>query len=140
MKRSSLTRRIGLPRKREEPRRDEGRVRHARVKPKPGAPPTAEEKRHMDRLARMDCLVLGRAHVRDLKCKGRVTLHHVSSDGFKRIARSHQRIVPLCEKHHLIQVGPHASVEALGHRVFGKVYGVDLLAEADRLWEESCAD
>lgn len=124
MKRSALNR------KRATPRRNEGRTTHTRIAPKPGAPPTADERLHMDRVAKMPCMV-------GFGCKGRTTLHHVSSDGFARIARSHQRVTPLCERHHLIQHGPRESVEAMGHAEFMATYGIDLLAEADRLWRES---
>ncbi len=88
----------------------------------------------MDRVATLDCLAMGSVAY---PCAGRITLHHVSSDGNQRIARSHKRVVPLCERHHLIQHGPHESVEATGHAGFTAMYGVDLLAESDRLWEES---
>jgi hypothetical protein len=111
-------------------RRAPDRVKHVREKPKPGAPPTAAEREHMDRVADLPCLVGG-------GCAGRVTLHHVSSDGYKRIARSHQRVVPLCERHHQIQHGPRESVEALGHAGFKITYGLDLLVEADCLWSDS---
>ena len=92
-------------------------------------PPSAEEKRHMDRVARLPCLV----------CGGRSTLHHVTAyaDRIGRVSRSHQRIAPLCPTHHQIQWGPRESVEALGHRGFFYTYGIDLMAEAERLWAES---
>ena len=99
------------------------------MKGKANAPATAEERRHMAVLVEMGCLVRK-------GCAGRATIHHVSSDGLKRIARSHKRVVCLCEKHHQIQHGPHESVEALGHGGFEAVYGINLLHEAVRLWDE----
>ena len=102
------------------------KVTHKRIKPKAGAAPTAEERRFMSWVAECPCLACGRRPV---------TLHHVTSDGFKRISRSHKRIVPLCAMHHLIQHGPTISVEALGHHGFKLRWGVDLLVEAERLWE-----
>ena len=103
------------------------KVNHGRMKPKAGAPPTAEEKRFMEWVAtELACLACGRRPV---------TLHHVTSDGYKRIARSHRRIVPLCAMHHLIQHGPTVSVEALGHAGFNLRWQVDLLLEAEGLWE-----
>lgn len=99
---------------------------HKRMKPKAGAPPTAVERRFMAWVALCSCLACGRRPV---------TLHHVTSDGFKRITRSHKRLAPLCAMHHLIQHGPTISVEALGHAGFKERWGVDLLAEAERLWE-----
>ncbi len=68
-----------------------------------------------------------------LVCGARSTVHHVTSDGYKRISRSHLRVVPLCPRHHQIQHGPRESVEALGHAGFTATYGIDLLAEAERL-------
>lgn len=121
-------RRTPLKAKRDRPRRSEGRVTHARIRPKAGAAPTAEEQRHMARVAALPCLVCG---VRP------VTLHHVTSDGTKRISRSHKRVTPLCPRHHLIQHGPRESVEALGHAGFYREHWVHLLVEADRLWAET---
>jgi hypothetical protein len=81
----------------------------------------------MDRVAAMGCLV----------CGSPATIHHVTSDGFKRIARSHKRVAPLCPVHHQIQHGPHESVEALSHAGFTKRYDIDLLAWADSAWADS---
>lgn len=89
---------------------------------------SAAEMRHMDRVAALGCLVSGKP----------ATLHHVTASIHGgRIARSHKRVVPLAPEYHLIQHGPKSSVEALGHAGFFAAYGIDLLAEADRLWEES---
>lgn len=105
---------------------------HTRIKPKAGAAPTAEEKRHMERVAGLPCLVSGQRPV---------TLHHVTgyADRKGRFARSHRLVVPLAPEYHLIQHDPHQtmSVEALGHRGFYQEWGIDLLAEAERLWRES---
>ena len=90
---------------------------------------SASEKRHYSRVAALGCLV----------CGAQATIHHVTSDGNQRIARSNKRVVPLCAPHHQIQHGPQGSVEALGHAGFTNVYGIDLLEEADRLWAESDA-
>lgn len=95
-------------------------------------PPTAAEKRHMARVAEMPCLVSGRSPV---------TLHHVTgyADRMGRFARSHKLVVPLAPEYHLIQHDPFQtlSVEALGHRGFFEEWGIDLLAVAMRLWDES---
>ena len=121
-------RRSPLKAKRERPRRCEGRVTHGRMRPKAGAPPTPEEKRHIERVRKLPCLVCGVQPV---------TLHHVSSDGTKRIARSHKLVTPLCARHHLIQHGPKESVEALGHAGFYREHWIHLLVEAERLWAET---
>jgi hypothetical protein len=122
-----MLRKSPLKKRRETPRRNEGRIQHERMRPKGVAPPTAAEKAHMGRIAAMGCLVCGEA----------ATIHHVTSDGMKRIARSHKRTAPLCPRHHQIQFGPHESVEALGHAGFTRVYGIDLLAWADQEWVKS---
>ena len=105
-------------------------VNHKRMNPKASAPPTAKEKAHMDRVAQLPCLVSGERPV---------TLHHVTgyADIMGRLPRSHQLVVPLAPRYHLIQHGPKESVEALGHRGFFKTHGIDLLAEAEFLRAES---
>jgi len=90
--------------------------------------PTAAERRHIARIAAHGCLV----------CGDPATVHHVTSDGFKRITRTHERIAPLCPPHHMYQFGPRESVEALGHAGFREVHGIDLLEWADRAWLDSC--
>lgn len=94
--------------------------------------PTAMERRHMNAVAARGCLV----------CGGEATLHHVTghSDRMGRLPRSHQRIVPLCPLHHqgLGEKAPMlVSVESLNHRGFYQEHGIDLLAEAERLWVET---
>jgi len=86
---------------------------------------TAEERRHLQAVAAMGCLVCGEP----------ATVHHVTSDGYKRLDRTHRRVTPLCPVHHMVQFGPRESVEALGHAGFRETYGIDLLAVADHLWE-----
>lgn len=90
--------------------------------------PTASERRHMARVAALPCLA----------CGARSTVHHVTASIHGgRISRRHDRVVPLCPVHHQIQHGPRESVEALSHRGFWLTYGIDLLAEAERLWAET---
>lgn len=85
----------------------------------------AAARRHFERIAAMPCLV----------CGGQATVHHVTgyADRMGRIPRRDDRVVPLCPMHHQIQHGPRESVEALGHRGFYRVHGINLLAEAERL-------
>lgn len=92
-----------------------------------GNRPSAAEQRHIERVAGMGCLV----------CRMPATVHHVTSDGYQRLVRSHRRVVPLCPRHHQIQHGPRESVEALGHAGFTATYGIDLLFAAEQLWSES---
>jgi hypothetical protein len=127
MKQTPLLRRTPL-------RAKAGMQRRAPIKAKrkPAAP--AAEKRHVARVAAMPCLACGWA----------ATVHHVTAPiTGGRIARSDRRIVPLCNfaPHHQIIYERDAknpqSVEGLGHPGFYARYGIDLLAEADRLWAES---
>lgn len=107
---------------------------HSRMKPKAGAPPTAAERAHFDRVAKLPCLVSGQHGV---------TLHHVTgyADRPGRFSRSHRLIVPLLAIYHQKVFDPKAfapiSVEGLGHQGFYDEWGIDLLAEARRLETES---
>lgn len=102
-------------------------ARTAPIKVKRRKATTAVERRHLDRVAAMPCLV----------CGAPSTVHHVTSDGYQRLTRTHERVAPLCPRHHMIQWGPRDSVEALGHAGFTATYGIDLLAVADALWAQS---
>lgn len=82
---------------------------------------TTAEKRHHDLIAEMPCIACGRHGVH---------VHHVHSDGFKRVGKSHWRVVPLCPECH--QNGPQA-VHKIGHAAFNALWGFNLLAEAERL-------
>lgn len=119
--------------KRTTPRRNEGRITHGRIKPKAGAKPTPEEARHIARVRKLPCLVSGK----------RATVHHVTgyADRPGRFSRSHRLVVPLAGEYHQTVRDPSArnpsSVEGLSHQGFYEKYGIDLLAEAKRLWEES---
>lgn len=64
-----------------------------------------------------------------------VDVHHVIgyADRMGRAPKRHDRVVPLCKPHHDVQHGPRDSVHALGHRGFYQKYGIDLMAEAERL-------
>lgn len=86
---------------------------------------TKAEREHMAYIASLPCLV----------CGGQATVHHVTgyADRMGRFSRDHMLTVPLCPRHHQIQHGPRESVEALSHRGFYEVYGIDLEREAMRL-------
>ena len=55
-----------------------------------------------------------------------------------RVARTHQRIVPLAPEYHQHDWGAE-SVERLGHQGFYRRHRIDLMKEAERLWEETVA-
>lgn len=124
-----MLRRSPLKPKRSKPRRNEGRVTHGRMKPKPARDPNAEERRFREQVRACGCLV----------CGAPATIHHVTSDGHKRIARSHKRVTPLCPVHHQKVFDPKdadpISVEGLTHAGFTARYGIDLLKWADDAWE-----
>lgn len=128
MKRSPLRAKRPTPR-----RKAPERVQHTRIKPKAGAPPTAAEKAHIARVAKLPCLVSGKP----------ATVHHVTgyADRPGRFIRSHRLVVPLAPEYHQKVRDPKASdplsVEGLSHRGFFRKYGIDLLAEAERLWLET---
>lgn len=122
-----MKRNAPLPARRATPRRKAPeRVAHNRSKPKAGAAPTAAERRHMDRVAAMPCLVTGQREV---------VLHHVMKCPGKRMRRDHRFVVPLTPEMH--NMGDQ-SVHMLGSEArFLEVHGIDLAAWAVRLWEES---
>lgn len=87
---------------------------------------SAWERQHHAMVAELPCLV----------CQSwPVDVHHVIgyADRMGRAPKRHDRVVPLCKPHHDIQHGPRTSVHALGHRGFFETYGLDLMAEAERL-------
>ena len=88
--------------------------------------PTKAERDHMARVAGLGCLVCGARPV---------VVHHVvgSAHTMGRLPKRHDRVAPLCKRHHDVQHGPRESVHAIGHQGFYAVYGIDLLAEAERL-------
>lgn len=129
-----LKQKAPMKKKRSEPRREmPERTKYERLAPKASAPPTRSEKRHMDRVTKMPCLVCGNPS----------TLHHVTgwADKIGRKTRTHKCVVPLCAKHHQKVFDPKnsdpISVEGLGHQKFFQKHGKDLCAIGDLLWLES---
>lgn len=87
---------------------------------------SAADRAHHAKIARMSCLVCG---------DWPVNVHHVVgyADRAGRLTKRHDRVVPLCDRHHDVQFGPRESVHAIGHRGFYAMHGIDLMAEAERL-------
>lgn len=110
-------------------------MKRSPMKRKRSPSPSSAERAHMNRVAQKGCLVCGRP----------ATVHHVTgwADRMGRFARSDKLVVPLCPMHHQAVHDPLASdpvsVENLNHQGFFKKHGIDLKAEAERLWEETCA-
>ena len=96
-----------------------------------GAAKSAAEKRHLDRIAAMRCLLCKRP--------GPSTVHHVRHKITRSgtFARDHKRTVPLCVACHQHDHGKE-SVERVHEAGIYERTGIDLWAEAERLWEESC--
>ena len=95
-------------------------------------PPTAAEKQFHAYVRGLPCLV----------CGASATLHHVTgySDRMGRLPRREDRCAPLCPMHHQAVFDPYAndpvSVERLNHRGFFEKHGIDLMAEAERIWNQ----
>lgn len=92
-------------------------------------PPTSAQRKRWDDIVALGCLVCDRA----------ATIHHVTASIHGgRLTRRHDRVVPLCPMHHQKAFDPYhndpQSVEALSHRGFYRKFGIDLLAEAERIW------
>lgn len=93
--------------------------KHNRMKPKWKPQANAAEIRFREWVRGFGCLVCGRV----------AEIHHIISDGFKRISKCHWRIVPLCSEHHRGTSGYHG----LGSdRLFTTTYGIKLYDKA--LW------
>jgi hypothetical protein len=85
----------------------------------------------MGRLAQMPCLACG---------NGPVEVHHCVgyADRIGRAPKRHDRVVPLCVFCH--RLGGRQAVHGGSHRSFYAEWGVDLMAEAERLWTENEAE
>lgn len=117
--------RTPLRQKRPTPRRNEGRIKHARIK----VANEKLEKAHVERIARMPCIVPG--------CGAKSVIHHVMHmpHGMKRTRRDDRFIAPLCPNHH--NIGNH-SVHMLGSEAaFLIAHGIDLAIWAEYQWKQT---
>ena len=77
----------------------------------------------MDYVASLGCVV----------CKRPAQIHHIQHMNGKSMKRDHRYVVGLCMEHHTGSNGIHG----LGHEdIFNEIYGIDLVEEAVRLWNE----
>jgi hypothetical protein len=121
--------RTPLRSKRPTPRRQAPeRVPQGRMKRRQGSDPTAGEARHHERLRALGCIVTGQPT--------RV-LHHIMHMPGKSQRRDHRYVVPLLARLH--NMGDDSVHALAGEERFREVHGVDLVAEAVRLWRESVA-
>lgn len=93
---------------------------HKRIKSKPVKHPA-----YLEWLHSQPCIVTGQSAV---------IAHHLTSLGHGRITRNDRYCVPLIEELHA--VGNTNAVHEIGHANFECVWGVDLVSEANRLWDE----
>lgn len=120
-----LMRRTPLAKARANPRRDEGRVQHGRVKAK-GRFPTTHHKRYWDSLDRQ-CAVCGRMDA--------TVIHHILAPMVEKMRpRDHRFVAVLCPQHH--NMG-NISVHLLGsEEAFRDVTGIDLVEVARANWSK----
>ncbi len=91
-----------------------------RIKPKYNPKPNAAERRYHDEVRKLGCLVCGQMP----------SIHHVTAKTGPR--RDHYRVVPLCPIHHQ---GTHGFHGLGSDKLFTDMYGIDLRAEADRIYK-----
>lgn len=87
--------------------------------------PNAAERRHHAQIREMPCLLCGAAPV---------SVHHVVSDGYKRVSKDHRYVAPLCPECH--QNGPDA-IHRNSPEHFNELLGFNLLDWASDQWEAS---
>ena len=115
-----MLRRSPLKAKRDAPRRNEGRVKHGRMKPK-ATGKTAEEARFIELVAGLGCLICGKP----------ASIHHIMHAPGKHCRRDHRFIAPLCYDHHQGDEGVHG----LGSEgAFRDLWGVDIVGWAMAAW------
>ena len=111
-----------LKSKRDTPRRNEGRVTHARIKRK-ATDKSEQERRYHAYVAALPCVGCGVQPV---------CIHHVISNGYQRITKDHTLVLPLCPSCHAD--GPTA-VHRIGTRVWNAMHGFEQHIRAAQLWE-----
>jgi hypothetical protein len=121
VKRSPLARKTPLKRKRDTPRRRAPERVQKASRPKGKS---AAEKRFHAFVASLPCVGCG---------AWPVEVHHVISDGFKRLTRNHRLVLPLCPLCH--RVGPSA-LHVIGTANWNALHGFAQHERAAELWEE----
>ena len=124
MKRSPLRNKRPTPR-----RKAPERVAYTRTSRKAGAAPDGPEKRHIERIAAMPCLVTG---------KTPVVVHHLMKCPGKQRRRDHRFVIPIIPELHNMRP---ESIHGLGsEEKFERVWSLApgfLAAWAIQQWEES---
>lgn len=102
-----------------------------RLKPRAKEAPTKDERLHMDRIAKMGCLV----------CGAQANIHHVMGKGGcilnsrKLRRRDHRFVAPLCQEHH--QTGKDSVHDMGSERLFKEVHEIDLIKWSHEEWNKS---
>jgi len=97
--------------------------KHNRIRPKRNIAPNSAQKAYHDHVRSFGCLV----------CGGNASIHHIISDGHKRLTKDHWMVVPLCWEHHQGDKGYHG----LGsYDKFVEMYGIDLFVKAKDILKE----
>ena len=89
--------------------------------------PTAADRRHWDKVAKLGCIVGG-------NCSGRITIHHCGCGGGGR--KDHKKVIGLCVHHHLGDEGINSLTGKMSRRLWEDRFGTEeeLLARvAERL-------
>jgi len=91
---------------------------------------TAEEKRHMDKVRALPCIV------KNHECEGHTTLHHCGTGAGGR--KYHMEVLPLCIEHHLGRRGINSLTGAMSRREWESIYGTEkeLLEKLNRILGE----
>jgi hypothetical protein len=123
VKRSPLARKTPLKRKRDTPRRRAPERVPVNLQG-PAKGKSAAEKGFHAFVAALPCVGCG---------SWPVEVHHVISDGFKRLTRCHRLVLPLCPLCH--RIGPTA-LHVIGTAAWNALHGFAQHERAQSLWEE----
>lgn len=135
-RRTPLKAKTRLKAKRSKPRRNEGRIEHERIRGERNPDPTPEQ-REFWRWLREEkgCIITG-ARGEGGGFGKHCTIHHITSDGHKRIDRDHWRVIPLRADLHQTVWDNRNSIEAMNHAEFAKRHRLDLMALPIQLRKE----
>ena len=91
--------------------------------------PTKAEREHMDRVARLGCLI----------CGATAEVHHVTTGVGMGQRASHYDTIPLCPRHHKATVGGLGEAIHAGKRTWEQRHGaeLELLERTRTLFEEA---
>lgn len=135
-RRTGLKSKTRLKAKRDKPRRDEGRIEHERISGPRNPDPSAEQREFWKWLREeKGCIITG-AKGDHPDPRLRCTIHHITSDGYKRISRDHWLVLPLRADHHQAVWDAKNSIEAMNHAEFARHHHIDLIARSIELREE----